>query len=296
MKIQKKWILSIVLLVVLIAILIPLLRDWYVNRLMVNAMTSYQRRVRRIDEGTKWDILNQAHLFNVDVMQRGYPVYDPFDFAKRTPFEQIDTMRYPEAYSPNRILGSLHIPKLKLKVPIINGMDAQALWDGVGYVRGSSLPVGGYDTHTVIAGNRGPGTSELFQFLELLKPGDYFFIDTMGIDMAYQVESVRIVQPDTSTYFSVQPGLDLATLMTPHPYLINQNRLLVTGHRVPYERELEYTIPVFSYKAEEFVAYVGVFIIGILGLTVLFKTQLGNKIRGIFKRRSISKGDPKEDS
>lgn len=291
MKIQKKWLFSIVLLGILVAILIPVLRDWYVDRLMDNAITSYQRRVRRLDEDAKRDILNQAHLFNVDVMQRGYPVYDPFDFAQRTPFEQIDTMRYPDAYALNRTIGSLHIPKLKLKVPIINGMDAQALWNGVGYVRGSSLPVGGYDTHTVIAGNRGPGTSELFQFLELLKPGDYFFIHTMGEDVAYQVDSVRIVQPDTSQYFSVVPGLDLATLMTPHPYLINQNRLLVTGQRVPYERELEYVVPVFSYKAEEFVIYVGIFVIAILGLTVLLKTELGNKIKGVFKKNATSSED-----
>ncbi len=294
MKIRKKWLFTAIVAGVLVAILVPVFRDLYVERMMYNTMAGYERRIGRLEEGTKRDILNQANLFNIHMMQKGYPVYDPFNFHKRTPFEQIDTVRYPEAYGPGRTLGTLHIPKLNLKVPIKNGMDAQTLWEGVGYVRGSSLPVGGYDTHTVIAGHRGPGTSELFQFLELLKPGDHFFIHTMDLDMAYQVQSVRIVQPDIYQYFSVEPGLDLATLVTPHPYLINQNRLLVRGERVPYERSLEYVVPVFSYQAEEFAVYVGIFILAILTLTVLFKTELGKKIRERLQKKPTAEDTLKD--
>ena len=127
--------------------------------------------------------------------------------------------------------ATLEIPKLGLHIPILLGASDYTLSQGIGQVEGSSLPVGGLNSHTVLAGPRGMGTKEMFRNLDELQPGDVFYIHTLDERLVYQVESSAVILPYETESLRVEEGKDLATLLTCHPYRSNTHRLVVYGVR-----------------------------------------------------------------
>ncbi len=97
------------------------------------------------------------------------------------------------------------------------------------------MPVGGESTHTVITAHRGLPNASLFTNLDHLKVGDQFYIHNIAEVLAYEVDQILVVEPNNFDPVIVQNGKDYATLLTCTPYMINSHRLLVRGHRVPYE-------------------------------------------------------------
>lgn len=102
----------------------------------------------------------------------------------------------------------------------------------VGYLEGSSLPLGGNGTHCVLTGHRGVPTSELFSDLDDLDIGDIFTITILDEVLAYEVDKISIVVPDDDSKLYVDKNRDYVTLLTCTPYAVNSHRLLVRGKRV----------------------------------------------------------------
>ncbi len=146
------------------------------------------------------------------------------------------------------IMGYIQIPKINVKLPIYHTTDEDVLQKGVGHLQGSSLPVGGESTHSVLSAHRGLPNSTLFTDLDLLEEGDQFVIIIMDEYIAYQVDSIIVTEPDDTSALTVQDGKDLCTLITCTPYGVNTQRLMVTGHRVDYEPEVlaEQDTPLFG--------------------------------------------------
>lgn len=136
-------------------------------------------------------------------------------------------------------MGYIEIPKISVSLPIFHTTTEEILQKGVGHLQGSSLPVGGENTHSVLSAHRGLPNSTLFTDLDKLEIGDDFFIVIMGQYFAYEVESIDVVEPDDTSLLDVQEGRDLCTLITCTPYGVNTQRLMVTGHRVDYTPELK---------------------------------------------------------
>lgn len=128
-------------------------------------------------------------------------------------------------------IGYLDIPALDLELPIYLGTEESVLQCGVGVMEGSSLPVGGEGTHTVLAGHRGLPSATLFTHLDRLQEGDAFTLHTLGLDLCYVVERVMVVEPQDMASLAVDPREDLCTLVTCTPYGINSHRLLIRGRR-----------------------------------------------------------------
>lgn len=136
-------------------------------------------------------------------------------------------------------LAVLTIPAIKAEMPVFDtGTDA-FLSRGAAVLNGSSLPVGGESTHSVIMAHRGLPEAELFSKLPNLKEGDLFFIEIAGEKLAYQVDQIKIIQPTDIEDLMVVEGKDYVTLMTCTPYMVNSHRYLVRGERIPYEEEHE---------------------------------------------------------
>ena len=135
----------------------------------------------------------------------------------------------------NGIIGYVIIPKIQVNLPIYHGTDAEVLDRGVGHLLGSSLPVGGKNTHTILSGHSGMASQKMFTDLEQLVPGDVFYLNIRGETMAYQVTEINTVLPYETDLLGIVPGEDLCTLVTCTPYGINTHRLLVRGSRIPYE-------------------------------------------------------------
>ncbi len=101
-------------------------------------------------------------------------------------------------------------------------------------MEGTSLPVGGNSTHSVLTAHSGLPEATLFTNLRELEIGDKFYVHNIEGVMAYQVDQIKVVEPSNFNDLLVSPGHDYVTLLTCTPLMINTHRLLVRGHRVPY--------------------------------------------------------------
>ena len=137
------------------------------------------------------------------------------------------------------VMGYVEIPKLNVLLPIYHGTNADTLEIGVGHLLGSSLPVGGSSSHSVLTAHSGMATDKMFSDLPQMVEGDVFYLDVLGETLAYQVDQIKTVTPYDTTYLSVAEGKDYCTLVTCTPFGVNTHRLLVRGTRIPYEEAVE---------------------------------------------------------
>lgn len=132
------------------------------------------------------------------------------------------------------VMGTVRVPKISVELPIYHGTSDAALASGAGHLYGTSLPVGGPSTHAVITGHRGLATAQMFTRLNEIEIGDYLYITVLDRTLAYEVDSIDVIDPTDSSRLRIVPGQDRLTLMTCTPYGVNTHRLLVSGHRAPY--------------------------------------------------------------
>ena len=137
----------------------------------------------------------------------------------------------------DEMMGSVEIPKINIKIPIYHTTEEEVLNKGAGHLEGSSLPIGGVNTHAVISAHRGLPSASLFTDLDQLKSGDHFLLHVLNETLSYEVDKISVVKPEDTTALAVEDGQDLVTLLTCTPYGVNTERLLVRGHRVPYVEE-----------------------------------------------------------
>lgn len=137
----------------------------------------------------------------------------------------------------DEMMGSVEIPKINIKIPIYHTTEEDVLNKGAGHLEGSSLPVGGANTHAVISAHRGLPSASLFTDLDQMKVGDHFLLHVLDETLCYEVDKISVVKPEDNSALAVEDGQDLVTLLTCTPYGVNTERLLVRGHRVPYVEE-----------------------------------------------------------
>lgn len=135
------------------------------------------------------------------------------------------------------IMGYIDIPKIRVSLPIYHGTDEAVLQIAIGHLEGSSLPVGGVSSHCVISGHRGLPSAKLFTDLDEMETGDRFLLHVLDETLTYEVDQIRIVEPDDMENLAIEKGKDYCTLVTCTPYGVNSHRLLVRGHRVEGEVE-----------------------------------------------------------
>lgn len=178
----------------------------------------------------------------------------------------------------NGIMGYVVIPNIEVNLPIFHGTADGTLAKGVGHLLGSSLPVGGTGTHTVLTGHSGMANQKIFSDLPDLKIGDVFYLDVLGERLAYEVQEINTVLPYDTSLLEIEPEEDLCTLVTCTPYGVNTHRLLVRGSRIPYvehseEETITTEIPtVKSTWEQQYVKGLGV---GILVVAVFGAVLLG---------------------
>ena len=137
----------------------------------------------------------------------------------------------------DEMMGSVEIPKINIKIPIYHTTEEDVLNKGAGHLEGSSLPVGGANTHAVISAHRGLPSASLFTDLDQMKVGAHYLLQELDETLCYEVDKISVVKPEDTSALAVEDGQDLVTLLTCTPYGVNTERLLVRGHRVPYVEE-----------------------------------------------------------
>lgn len=191
-----------------------------------------EEKIEEIDYSTEWDRANQ---FNQDLLPSILP--DSFAIAAASDEPDKEYMACLNL-TDDGMMGFVEIPKINIKVPIYHTVSDEVLQKAAGHLEGSSLPVGGENTHAVISAHRGLPSAALFTDLDRLKEGDHFLIHVLDKTLSYEVDKITVVEPEDTDALAVIEGEDYVTLLTCTPYGVNSHRLLVRGHQVPYESEV----------------------------------------------------------
>ncbi|WEV75424.1 class C sortase [Bifidobacterium sp. ESL0800] len=210
----------------------------------VNAQREAQTAIRSAQEVAKWPqgkVVNEYHdvqAYNRKIAASGQyelgEVSDPF--SKHSSGDDGTGSKKDAKYQSlldtgNGVMGSIRVPKVSIHLPIYHGTSEDTLASGVGHLYGTSLPVGGKSTNSVLTGHRGLANAMLFTRLDQVRIGDSFYITTLGRTMGYRVVAINVVNPKDTHLYKVVPGQDLVTLMTCTPYGVNTQRLVITGKR-----------------------------------------------------------------
>lgn len=134
-------------------------------------------------------------------------------------------------------IGYIHIPSLDLSLPIYAGTSESVLQKGVGHMEGTSLPIGGESTHSILTAHTGLNTARMFTDIDKLKKGDIFLIENIKETLAYKVDSIQVIEPTDFSQLVIVPKEDYVTLLTCTPYMVNSHRLLVRGVRTEYTKK-----------------------------------------------------------
>lgn len=137
------------------------------------------------------------------------------------------------------IMSYIEIPKIQVYLPVYHGTTEEKMKKGVGHLPKSSLPVGGNMTHCVLTGHTGLLRAEIFTRIDELEVGDFFYLNTLGKILSYQINQIKVVLPTEVEDLQTVEGKDFVTLVTCTPYGVNTHRLLVRGERVEEKKEGE---------------------------------------------------------
>lgn len=182
------------------------------------------------------------------------------------------------------MMGYVTVPKISQELPVYHGTSDSVLGIAVGHLEGTSLPVGGEGNHSVVSAHRGLPTAVLFTHLDRLEVGDIFYFTILDRTITYEVDQIRIVQPDDVSLIGMEPGKDYCTLLTCTPYGINTQRLLVRGHQVDASQSRNLYIANEAYRVDTLIVMplVALPIIFVLLIYVMFapvkKESLGEEL------------------
>ncbi|MGT2687209.1 class C sortase [Streptococcus porcinus] len=226
---KKKQDIVTILLVTIIAIGVgliayPSIANYWNSFHQSNAIMDYQERVTQMGTQDYEKILQRARQYNTQFEKSG--------MKWRLTEEERQDYNSQLAIDKTTNMGYISIPKINVKLPLYHGTSDKVLQTSIGHLEGSSLPIGGRSTHSILSGHRGLPSSRLFSDLDKLRVGDRWTVSILNETFTYEVDQIRTVEPDDLRDLQIVKGKDYQTLVTCTPYGINTHRLLVRGHRV----------------------------------------------------------------
>lgn len=136
-------------------------------------------------------------------------------------------------------IGYVEIPAMDVILPLYLGASRAHMNDGGAVLGQTSMPIGGISTNCVIAAHRGWNGKAMFRDVELLQEGDLVYLTTLWETLTYQVTGISIIWPDEVEAVAIQPGQDMVTLLTCHPYIVGTHRYLVYCQRVEQDTSVQ---------------------------------------------------------
>ncbi len=234
-------ILVIILLVGLSVLLYPTISNWWNSKVQTRAVASYDEAVTNMTEADYSAYFEAADAYNAALAKIGSPsmLVNP---------DQLDGYWDTLDITGTGIMGYVTIEKINVELPIYHGTDSSVLSAGAGHLQGTSLPVGGETTHSVISAHRGLPSAKLFTNLDQMEVGDTFTVTVLDQILTYQVDLITIVLPTEMEGIYIEDGQDYCTLMTCTPYGINTHRLLVRGVRTETAETAHIRVTAEAYK------------------------------------------------
>lgn len=205
-------------------LLYPTFSDYWNSLHQSRAIMSYAADVSKITTEEYEKVIEAAHAYNTEMAQRGV-IWEMTDEEREAYNSELNM-------TGTGIMGYLDIPKINVQLPVYHGTGELVLQTSIGHIEGSSLPVGGEGTHSILSGHRGLPSARLFTDLDKLVLGDTWTLHVLNETLTYEVDQIRIVEPYDFSDLTIDTAQDYCTLVTCTPYGINTHRLLVRGHRI----------------------------------------------------------------
>ncbi|MBQ2390975.1 MAG: class C sortase [Clostridia bacterium] len=209
-------------------LLYPTLSDYWNSKTQSRAVTNYESVLENLDEDVYKSIFENAYAYNKALYETNYPLID---------YKNVPGYYETLSVTDNDMIGYLKIDRIGVELPIYHGTSDAVLNKGVGHLEGSSLPVGGENTHCIMSAHRGLPSSKLFTDLDRVELGDTFQIVVLDQVLTYQVDFIKIIEPNDVSNMQIIEGGDYCTLFTCTPYGINTHRLVVRGIRIETIKE-----------------------------------------------------------
>lgn len=200
--------------------LYPSISDYWNSLTQSEAIIDYEKMLMNIPKEDYTKYFAEAERYNVELKQLDFPL---LEYKNVEGYDDILNL------TGNGMMGYVSIGKIGIELPLYHGTTDAVLSTAIGHLKGSSLPVGGAGTHTVISAHRGLPSAKLFTDLDRMEIGDTFQITVLDRVITYQVDQIRIVEPDDMSLLGIEGDKEYCTMLTCTPYGINTQRLLVRG-------------------------------------------------------------------
>lgn len=227
---KRNWLIRIIFVMGFLLCIYPLVASLCGEYEQTKVVHTYQNKISQVDANAE-SLLKDAINYNKNLYQANTgQSYDTLILSKNSYNKNLNILG-------NGIMGSLDIPKIGVSLPIYHGTSQDVLVNGIGHIEGTSLPIGGENTHAVLSGHRGLPSAKLLVRLDELRKEDYIYLHIGDETLAYQVKDIQVVEPDNTDCTQIQDGRDLLSVVTCTPYGVNTHRLVVTGERIDYNPE-----------------------------------------------------------
>ena len=220
---KVKVILIVTFIIGLFILLYPSVSQYINSFNQSTAITDYDKMFLNNKDVDYTEDFNKAYAYNAELAKLRYPLAQ---YEKLSGYDELINV------NNTGMMGYISINKIKVEIPIYHTTDKDVLNVAVGHLEGSSLPVGGKGSHSVLSAHRGLPSAKLFTDLNKIEIGDVFEITVLDKKLTYQVDQIRVVEPNDVTELRINENEDYVTLMTCTPYGINSHRLLVRGTRI----------------------------------------------------------------
>ena len=224
MKNRKSTIILLVSFFVGLSVLLyPAISSFWNSKTQSEVIVNYEAMLANIKPEDYTSLFEDAEEYNrqLSELTSSYVDYDKVEGY----FDILDV-------TGTGMIGYVSIPKISQEIPVYHGTDEDVLSMAVGHFQGSSFPIGGESTHSVVSAHRGLPTAVLFTYLDRVEIGDVFHYKILDRQYTYEVDQIRIVEPNDTSLIQIEEGKDYSTLLTCTPFGLNTQRLLVRGHQV----------------------------------------------------------------
>ena len=224
MKRDKVGILLVLMLFIgVCGLLYPAVSQYWNTKTQTRAVENYQEILNSLKQEDYDAFFREANAYNVALAELSSPLLD---------YDQLEGYNEILNVTGNGVMGYVIIQKLGVELPVYHGISSEVLNIACGHLEGTSLPVGGENTHCVLSAHRGLPHAKLFTELDKMELGDTFQLTVLDRTLTYQVDQITVVRPDEIDDVQIVKGKDLCTLLTCTPYGVNSHRLLVRGSRI----------------------------------------------------------------
>ena len=272
---QTPIILLVAFIIGLSVLLYPSISSYWNSKTQSQAIVNYEAMLAKYKPEDYSAFFEEAYAYNEALFQLQDPLMDYHSLPEYGSILDI---------SGTGMIGHITIPKINQELPVYHGTSDGVLSVAVGHLEGTSLPVGGSSTHSVVSAHRGLPTAILFTHLDRMEVGDIFYFTILDRTITYEVDEIRIVEPHDTSLIRIIPDKDYCTLLTCTPYGINTQRLLVRGHQVDTTQTRKIYIANEAYRVDPLIVMplVALPIIFVLLIYVMFapvkKETLGEDI------------------